>query len=81
MCVDPRLSVASFALYLSRCFFRSLFAGSNRNTARYWIAHCSAGRRHLDVIPSVLLLLNVKFTLEQAMKAQRGSRGIALLFL
>jgi hypothetical protein len=23
----------------------------------------------------------VKFTLEQAMKAQRGSRGIALLFL
>jgi hypothetical protein len=25
--------------------------------------------------------LKVKFTLEQAMKAQRGSRGIALLFL
>jgi hypothetical protein len=24
---------------------------------------------------------NVMFTLEQAMKAQRGSRGIALLFL
>jgi hypothetical protein len=24
---------------------------------------------------------NVKFTLEQAMKAQKGSRGIALLFL
>jgi hypothetical protein len=23
----------------------------------------------------------IKFTLEQAMKAQRGSRGIALLFL
>jgi hypothetical protein len=25
--------------------------------------------------------LKVKFSLEQAMKAQRGSRGIALLFL
>jgi hypothetical protein len=25
--------------------------------------------------------LKVKFTLEQAMKAQRGSRGIAILFL
>jgi hypothetical protein len=25
--------------------------------------------------------VKVKFTLEQAMKAQRGSRGIALLFL
>jgi hypothetical protein len=25
--------------------------------------------------------LKVKFTLEQAMKAQRGSRGITLLFL
>jgi hypothetical protein len=24
---------------------------------------------------------NVKFSLQQAMKAQRGSRGIALLFL
>jgi len=27
------------------------------------------------------LKVQVKFTLEQAMKAQRGSRGIALLFL
>jgi hypothetical protein len=27
------------------------------------------------------LKLKVKFTLEQATKAQRGSRGIALLFL
>jgi hypothetical protein len=25
--------------------------------------------------------VKIKFTLEQAMKAQRGSRGIALLFL
>jgi hypothetical protein len=25
--------------------------------------------------------VKVKFTLEQAMKAQRGSRGVALLFL
>jgi hypothetical protein len=27
------------------------------------------------------LKVKVKFSLEQAMKAQRGSRGIALLFL
>jgi hypothetical protein len=29
----------------------------------------------------VLYVVKVKFTLEQATKAQRGSRGIALLFL
>jgi hypothetical protein len=29
----------------------------------------------------VIVQSKVKFTLEQAMKAQRGSRGIALLFL
>ena len=29
----------------------------------------------------VTLLVKVKFTLEQAIKAQRGSRGIVLLFL
>jgi hypothetical protein len=28
-----------------------------------------------------LLRVKVKFSLEQAMKTQRGSRGIALLFL
>jgi hypothetical protein len=29
----------------------------------------------------VRIQIKVKFTLEEAMKAQRGSRGIALLFL
>jgi hypothetical protein len=29
----------------------------------------------------ILALIKVKFSLERAMKAQRGSRGIALLFL
>jgi hypothetical protein len=29
----------------------------------------------------LFLLISIKFTLEQAMKAQWGSRGIALLFL
>jgi len=29
----------------------------------------------------IFLKVKVKFTLEQATKAQRGSRGIALLFL
>jgi hypothetical protein len=29
----------------------------------------------------LLYMIKVKFTLEQAMKAQRVSRGIALLFL
>jgi hypothetical protein len=32
-------------------------------------------------LPSTIVKVKVKFTLEQAMKAQRGSRGIALLFL
>jgi hypothetical protein len=31
--------------------------------------------------PLVPVLVKVKFTVEQAMEAQRGSRGIALLFL
>ena len=31
--------------------------------------------------PVMKVKVNVKFSLEQAMKAQRGSRGIALLFL
>jgi hypothetical protein len=38
----------------------------------------------LDIIENPLLLLEtvkIKFALEQAMKAQRGSRGIAILFL
>jgi hypothetical protein len=30
---------------------------------------------------SFLLMVKVKFTLQQAMKAQRGNRGTALLFL
>jgi hypothetical protein len=30
---------------------------------------------------NVLFILKVKFSLEQAMEAQRGSRGIAVLFL
>jgi hypothetical protein len=29
----------------------------------------------------IIILVKVKFTLEQATKAQRGSRGIAVLFL
>jgi len=39
---------------------------------------------HLDqgfVYKKVKVKVKVKFTLEQATKAQRGSRGIALLFL
>jgi hypothetical protein len=32
-------------------------------------------------IPISMVMVKVKFTLEQAMKAQRGSRGTALLFL
>jgi hypothetical protein len=37
----------------------------------------SFGKRHLGE----LRYIKVKFSLEQAMKAQRGRRGIALLFL
>jgi len=40
-------------------------------------------RKERVTIISIILLVNVKinFTLEQTMKAQRGSRGIALLSL
>ena len=33
------------------------------------------------VIIIILIIIIVQFTLEQAMKAQRGSRGIVILFL
>jgi hypothetical protein len=32
-------------------------------------------------VPQIFTMGKVKFTVEQATKAQRGSRGIALLFL
>jgi hypothetical protein len=35
----------------------------------------------INLLVSELLKVKVKFTLEQAMNAHRGSRGIALLFL
>ena len=35
----------------------------------------------VTIIPPMLHKVKVKFSLEQAMKAQRVSRGIALLFL
>jgi len=36
---------------------------------------------NIDNYRKVKVKVKVKFTLEQATKAQRGSRGIALLFL
>jgi len=40
------------------------------------------GLRNITIIENYKKLkVNVKFALEQAMKAQRGSFGIALLFL
>jgi len=33
------------------------------------------------IIIIIIIMVTVKFTLEQATKAQRGSRGVALLFL
>ena len=54
----------------------------------YYISYCADGvmlnpRKETVTIISIILLVNVKvnFTLEQAMEAQRESRGIALLFL
>jgi hypothetical protein len=35
----------------------------------------------LVVTMCIAYAVKVKFTIEQAMKAQRGSRGVALLFL
>jgi hypothetical protein len=38
-------------------------------------------RQGLLKVTAIYVAVKVKVTLEQAMKAQRGSRGIALLFL
>jgi hypothetical protein len=35
--------------------------------------------RYVIIIIIIIIIIKVKFTLEQATKAQRGSRGIALL--
>jgi len=40
-----------------------------------------AGWRPMSYTININTKVKVKFTLEQSMKAQRGSRGIALLFL
>jgi hypothetical protein len=45
----------------------------------YFIKYCFVLFLHLSV--PYFCYIKVKFSLEQAMKAQRGSRGIALLFL
>jgi hypothetical protein len=53
--------------------------------AQLYVAGEQEGNRNSEPccssITSHFINKKVKFTLEQAMKAQRGSRGIALLFL
>jgi hypothetical protein len=44
-------------------------------------APCSFIYHRLCIVFAVDMNVNVKFSLEQATKAQRGSRGIAVLFL
>jgi hypothetical protein len=39
------------------------------------------GIQAVESIPEITEAKKVKFALQQAMKAQRGSRGIAVLFL
>jgi hypothetical protein len=39
------------------------------------------GIKVIIIIIVIMIKVKVKFTLEQTTKAQRGSRGIALLFL
>jgi len=46
-----------------------------------WAECVAAFRDDKLIIPLGNVKVKVKFTLEQATKAQRGSRGIALLFL
>jgi hypothetical protein len=43
---------------------------------RFKLTICAGQNKSTEINPG-----KVKFTLEQAMKAQRGSRGISLLFL
>jgi len=45
-------------------------------TCNHWGAHLF----HVNIIQAISVI-NIKFTLEQVMKAHRGRRGIAVLFL
>jgi hypothetical protein len=64
-------------------FFYLEFLKEKKNTVEAGLS-CTS---RTNVFPAIAVfrmldgLVKVKFTLEQAMKAQRGSRGIALLFL
>jgi hypothetical protein len=67
-------------LWLKFCTVRRIFLSvikENQNIVtkkfKIWILFC--------VLQKDWILVNINFTLEQAMKSQRGSRGIALLFL
>jgi hypothetical protein len=42
---------------------------------------CDGRAEGKKIAKKTIIKVKVKFTLEQAMKAQRGSRGIALLFI
>jgi hypothetical protein len=57
-----------------------LFALIDTNTANCK-KHDVSGRSHLNIFTELKVKIKVKFTLEQGTRAQRGSRGIALLFL
>jgi hypothetical protein len=43
--------------------------------------YCNECLKVVMAVNMVKVKVKIKFSLEQAMKAQRGSRGIALLFL
>jgi hypothetical protein len=48
----------------------------------YWYSQSNLNLTNtLECWIPILLKVTVKFSIEQAMKAQRGSRGTALLFL
>jgi hypothetical protein len=57
-------------------FYRSVMQIERHQTVPLCVQHEDRRRQH-----SFMVEVKVKFALEQAMKAQKRSRGVALLFL
>jgi hypothetical protein len=58
--------------------------GFEELTASFFREECypeDGGKLFPETVGNFYQTIKVKFSLDQAMKAQRGSRGIALLFL
>jgi len=71
---DPSASPSSLLLKSSSSSEKSATRSGNEQSR-------NGNHSHIDYEPEFIIHGKVTFTLEQVLKAQRGRRGIALLFL